>query len=225
MDPLRAADQQYDIGRCLIFYRDEWDGTGAFFDEAAMAHIGDTNGAVRPEMNSVYNPLKVEELFGPAKLKNYFKGHDPVITVTVFPTPALLGVFSPTGLASAGVELQELARRYSLWIAPERLFIKRNETTGRNERVPITWVGGEFLKDGDALTVEEQALADMSMLIWSADLEQLPIMFSDENGGFAGSEVNINIHQNFIYPSGCQQYLIFSELALFPELDLEGFVS
>lgn len=225
MEPLPKVGQRYDIGRCLIFYRTEWDGTGNVFDEAEMAHVGDTVGQVLPQLNTVYNDLKVEELFGPAKLKRYFKGHDPVLPVTVFPTPDKLSLFSPTGLASMGVEIQELVQKYTIWVVPEQLFLKRNVTTNRMERVAVTYTGGAFVKDGDPLTTEEQLLADLSMLCWSCDFEQLPLMYSDENGGFAGSEVNINVHQNFLFPSGCQQALVLGELAQFPELDLEGFVS
>ena len=224
MEPIGALEQRYDIGRGLIFIRPVWDGSGPLFDEAEFFHLGDTVGGLKPEPNAQYNNLTVEELFGPAILKRYIKGFAPTMTMTVFPTPATLGIISPTGVASMGFERQRFVNEWTAWVVPENLFMKQ-DSNGFRRRVPVTWAGGAFLKDGVALTAEEQELADLSYVVWRADFEQLTEAMMDENGGYAGTEVNMNMQQQFIMPDGCQILLVMGELATFPTLDLEGFVS
>jgi hypothetical protein len=222
MEPLAALEQRYDIGRGLIFYRDAWNGEGSVW--TGMEHLGDTVGGIKIEPNPEYSNLTVNELFGPAILKRYFKGMAPTIPLTVFPTPDKIGVISPTGFGSAGAERQRLTKEYTLWIVPEALFMKA-DANGFQQRVDVTWAGGVFLKDGDPLTDAEQELADLSYLIWRGDFEPLTPAMMDENGGYAGTEVNLSVQQQFIMQDGCQLYLLLGELALFTELDLDGFIS
>jgi hypothetical protein len=222
MEPIGALEQRYDIGRGLIFYRPVWDGTDDLF--ATMEHIGDTVGGIKPEPNLEYSNLTVGELFGPAILKRYFKGAAPTVTLTVFPTPDKMGVMSPTGLASLGAERQRLVQEWTLWIVPEALFMKA-DANGFQQRVEVTYTGGTWLKDGDALTATEQELLDLSYIVWRGDFEQLTPAMMDDNGGYAGTEVNLNMQQAFIMPDGCQIYLVLGELDLFPTLDLAGFIS
>jgi hypothetical protein len=224
MEPIGALDQRFDIGRALVFDRDTWDGTDAFFDDAEFEHTGDTEGEITIEANPEYSELTLTELTGPAAIKRYLKGERPTFTLGLFPTPETMRRLSPTGLASAGMERQAIVRTRSLWVVPEALFLKP-DANGFNERVPVTYTGGAFLKDGIALTSEEQDLVELSMIIWKADIQRVTPRYSDADGGKALREVEVVVQQQFIMPNGCQLWLMLGDLDAFPTLDLEGFIS
>lgn len=228
MEPIGASEQRFDIGRALVFYRNPWDGTGSVFDgdggsgsEDVMTHLGDTEGAITIAPNPEYSELTLPELSGPAAIKRYLKGEKPTFTLGVFPTPAMLGVLSPTGLSSAGQQRQRPVNEHTLWIVPEALFLKA-DVNGFMQRVAVSYAGGVFLKDGDPLTADEQELADLSILVWRADFQRITPMYSDADGGKALREVEVMCQQDFAKPDGCQLYLVLGELGQFAGLDLEG---
>lgn len=213
-----VATQRYDIGRAAIFVHGTesngeitpttWDESDPLFP--SMIHIGNTEGAIEIEMNSEYSELTLPETSGPAAIKRYLSGHKPQFTIGVFPTPAGMRLFSPTGKGSAGAQRRRRVRERLLWIVPEELFLGE-DVNGNIVELPITYSGGVFLKDGGALTDEEQELVDLSLLIWRADFEQLTTSYRHEDGGKSLKEVNVMIQQDFTKPDGCQLMLMMEE--------------
>jgi hypothetical protein len=225
-----VAAQKYDIGRMAMFTHGEldletgvitptpWDGTVPVFDD--MQHIGNTEGAVDPETNPDYSELTLQETSGPAALKRYLTGERPTFSIGIFPDPKNLRLFSPTGLGSAGQRRRRRVREHLLWIVPEELFLGEDEN-GNTVEVPVTWEDGDFLKDGDPLTEEEEFYVAMSMLIWRADFGRATPRYSHEDGGKSLREVEVTVQQDFTRPDGCQLYLMVGEAALF-DIELDG---
>ncbi|HEX5949364.1 MAG TPA: hypothetical protein VFZ96_00010 [Actinomycetota bacterium] len=217
MQPLSLSAQKFDIGRCLIFRAPYWDGTDDLFD-ADMVHIGDTEGAVTPSANAEYSELTVEPT-GPAVLKRYLTGEKPTFEFSISPTLAGMALLSPTGRASSGEEFRRPVAEHTLWIVPEQLFNKLNATTNVMQRVVVAHAAGAWTKDSAALTAAEQALLDMSILIWRADFSRVMPMFSPDAGGKAFSSVTVTVQLDTTKPSGCMNYLVMGELSDFPTID------
>ena len=225
-----TATERFDIGRAAIFrYAPEyagtgqttagaWDGTTDLFAE--MEHIGTTEGPVDIGANPEYSELSIE-VTGPAALKRYLSGERPEFEIGVFPNPANMGVFTPTGRGSAGQKRRRLVREHTLWVVPEELFLE-TDAAGNMTEVAVTYAGGSFLKDGNALSVAEQELVDMSILIWRADFSRLTPLYQHDDGGKSLKNVTVTVQQDLQKPDGCQLYLVMSELADFPTLDLAG---
>lgn len=218
MQLISPATQKYDIGRAAIFRRDPWDGTGSVF--TGMVHIGNTEGAVEIEPNPEYSELTLPETSGPAALKRYLTGERPSFELGIFPNPANLKIFSPTGRASAGQRRRRGVREHLLWIVPEELFIGTDEK-GNSVEVPVTFAAGAFKKADKELTADEQALVDMSMLIWRADFGRATPRFVHEDGGKSLRSVPVTLQQDFDRPDGCQLYLMVGEASEF-DIDLSG---
>jgi hypothetical protein len=208
--------QKYDIGRVAIFgVPGGWDGVTNFFDEAV--HYGNTEQAVDPQPNPEYSEMTIEAT-GPAALKRYLSGERPEFELGVFPNPANMALMSPTGRGSAGHSRRPRVYEHTLWLVAEELFIKY--TNGQPSEVPVVYSGGVFLKDGQALTADEQALVDVSMLVWRADFSRLAPLYQHEDGGKSLKTVTVTVQQDLEKPEGCQLYLVVGELADFPTLDL-----
>ena len=220
MELREVATQRYDIGRCAIFLfgtlvdgvivPDVWEEDTPLFEDASMHHIGNTEGAVDIEPNTEYSELTLPETSGPAAIKRYLTGDRPQFELGVFPNPELIKVFSPTGRGSAGQQRRRRVQEGTLWIVPEELFLAP-DANGNMVEVPVTYNGSAFLKDGDALTDEEQELMDMSMLCWRTDYSRLAPIFRHEDGGKALKQVTVMMQQDFTKPDGCQIYLMMGE--------------
>jgi hypothetical protein len=217
---LQGLEQgRYDIGRAAIFYAPTWDGSSDLF--AAMEPFGYTEGPLEIEANEEYSDLTLE-VTGPAILKRYLSGESPSFELGVFPTPEVMARFSPTGRASAGTMRRNLVQTHTLWIGAEELFLA-DDGTGRKVQVPFTYSGGVFLKDGEALTVEEQELADMSILMWKVQVGRIAPRYAHEDGGKSLRTVPFQVLQDLTKPDGCQLYLVMSEMDDYEyDLDLEG---
>lgn len=210
MDLISVGSQKYDIGKCAIFsVKPPWDGSTDLFD--TLVHIGTTEGPVEIAINPEYSELTLPENSGPAALKRYLSGEKPTFSLGVFPNPAKLKLFSPTGTGSAGQQRRRRVVEHTLWIVAEELFLKPDPTTLVVGEVPVTWNGTAFLKDGLALTADEQALVDMSMVIWRADFERLVPLYKHEDGGKSLKQINVTIQQDFTKPDGAQLFLVVGE--------------
>lgn len=224
-----VATQRYDIGRAAIFVHGTvagdvitptpWDPADPLF--TGMQHIGNTEGAVDIAANPEYSELTLPETSGPAAIKRYLSGEKPSFTIGVFPTPAGMSLFSPTGKGSAGQQRRRAVRESLLWIVPEEIFLKPNAVTGNVEEVPVTYAAGAFLKDGIAVTPAEQELLDMSLLIWRADFQRATPVFRHEDGGKSLREIEVSIQQDFTKPDGAQLWLMVAEADDFA-IDFEG---
>jgi hypothetical protein len=220
MELKNISEERFDIGRAAILRAPHWDGSGDLF--AAMEHIGTTEGPVEPENNPEYSDLKIE-VTGPAILKRFLSGENPSFDMGVYPDPDKMALFSPTGTASAGTMRRRRVRTHTLWIVSEELFLQEDPTTGKQTEVPVTFSGGVFLKDGEALTVDDQRHVDMSILIWSAQFERMTPRWAHEDGGKSLKTLPVQVLQDLDKPDGCQLYLVLSELDDYEyDLDLEG---
>ena len=233
MDLRSLSAQKYDIGKAAVLAYSEDSAGDAATAEAAgygewntaknlfvdLVHIGTTEGPVEIAANEVFSDLTIEDT-GPAVLKSYLSGESPSFELGLFPNPAAMKAFSPTGTASAGFELRPLVNTITLLIVPAELF---NEYTNNvPARVAVTYTGGSFLKDGGALTTEEQRLLDSGLLIWKARFGRLTPRFAHEDGGKSLRNVPVTVMQDFEKPNGCQLYLHLSEIDDYDyELDFE----
>jgi hypothetical protein len=214
MQPLPVGNQDYDIGKSVIFQvNPTWNGSDDLF--ASLTHIGTTEGDVEMAMNPTYSELTLPESSGPAALIRYLTGERPTFKIGVFPNPDNLKIFSPTGTGSAGQERQRRVKEYTLWIVSEQLFLATDPVTGVVGIVPVTFDGSVFKKDGNDLTAAEQRLVDMSMLIWRADFERLAPKYHHADGGKSIVDVTVTCQQDFTKPDGCQIALMVGEAELF----------
>lgn len=213
-----VATQRYDIGRAAIFvYGTEVNGiiTPAAWDESdplfpGMIHIGNTEGAVEITMNPEYSELTLPETSGPAAIRRYLSGERPEFTIGIFPTPKSMKLFSPTNRGSAGQQRRRRVKEALIWIVPEEIFLGEDEDLNVVE-LPITYLGGQFLKDGEPLDDDDQELMDMSLLIWRADFGRATPVYRHEDGGKSLREVPVMCQQDFTKPDGCQLYLMMEE--------------
>lgn len=205
-------DQTYDIGKCAVFYADPvWDGTTNLFAAGGpLTFLGAMEGPVKFAPNPEYSNLTIPEQLGPGILKRYITGNNPTATFGMFPDLAQMKVVSPTGVASLGHERQRLTRALTLWIVPERLFLK-NDANGFSVKVPVVMVAGVFLKDGLALTAEEQAMIDISCIVWKGDFTPLTPNFAHADGGKSLTEVDLTAQVDLSRPEGCNQVLVLGE--------------
>lgn len=212
------STERFDIGRAAIFSHGEvdeygvatysvWDGTTDLF--ANMVHIGTTEGEINIEANEEYSDLTIE-VTGPAILKRCLAGESPSFEVGLFPDPDKMRAFSPTGTASSGTSRRRIATRHTLWIVPEELFLA-DDGTGKFVEVPVTYVGGEWLKDGAALTAAEQELLEMSSLIWQAQFGRLTARYNHDEGGKSLKTLPVQVLQDLTQPEGCQLILVMAE--------------
>lgn len=210
-----VSTQRYDIGRCAIFHTTPpWDGSDDLFGPTALgavtSHIGNTEGAVDIAPNSEYSELTLPETSGPAAIKRYLTGDKPQFEIGVFPNPDNIAIFSPTGKGSAGQQRRRPVKEHTLWIVPEELFLQE-DNLGNMVEVEVTYAGGAFLKNGQPLTIAEQELVDMSMLVWRADFSRATPIFKHEDGGKSLKQITVMIQQDFTKPDGCQLYLMVGE--------------
>jgi hypothetical protein len=212
--------QKYDIGRCALFYQPVWSTTTDLFPD--FIHAGNSEGDVTIAVNGEYSELTLTETSGPAAIKRYLSGEKPTFELGIFPSEvARLALFSPTGKASSGQQRRRSVREFTLWLVPEDLFLKPNAVTGVTTEVAVTFAAGAWLKDGIALTTEEQRLRDLSLIIWRADFSRATPVFHYEDGGKAHLSVTVNVQQDLSKPDGCQNYLVLGEIADFPTIDFE----
>lgn len=205
-------DQQYDIGKCAVFYADPvWDGTTNLFATGGpLTYLGAMMGEVRFAANPAYQELTLPEQLGPAALKRYITGTRPTATFRLFPSLDQMQVVSPTGVASLGQEMQRLVKSYTLWVVPESLFLKA-DANGFMIKVPVVLNAGTWQKDGQALTAEETRLLELSSLIWKADFTPLTPNYRFEEGGRSDVEVEVTAQTDLTKPEGCNQVLVLGE--------------
>jgi hypothetical protein len=223
-----VATQRYDIGRAAIFVHGTeanglitptaWDPSDPLF--SSMIHIGNTEGAIDIAMNPEYSELTLPETSGPAAIRRFLTGEKPSFTIGIFPTPNGMKLFSPTGKGSAGQMRRRRVRERLLWIVPEEVFLAE-DANGNVVEVPLTYAGGQFLKDGDPVSDEEQELLDMSLLCWRCDFQRATPVYRHEDGGKSLREVEVMLQQDFTRPDGCQLFLMLEEAADFG-VDFEG---
>jgi len=227
MDVVNLNSQEYDIGRCVVFYvSPSWDGTTNLFDTGGpLTHLGTTEGEVAIAPNPAYSNLTIEPT-GPAILKRYITGTAPTFSLGLFPDLDAMKAISPTGIASMGFERQRLAKLVTLWIVPEALFLK-DDATGNPRPVPVVLNAGVWEKDGSALTTEEERLLHISSLCWKCDLSPMTVTYRHEDGGKSLAQVDVTVQHDFTKPEGCQQVLVlgeyFGDYPVFsaPDLDFE----
>lgn len=212
MDIQALSARKYDIGRAAIFYTDPvWDGTSNLFASGGpLVHLGTTEGEIQIAPNPEYSELTLPENTGPSALKRYLTGTRPTFTLGLFPDPEGMRIVSPTGLASIGQERQRLAKTYTLWVVPEQLFLKP-DANGISQTVEVVHTAGQWLKDGAALTEEEERLLFTSSLIWKADFQPLLPVYRHEDGGKSLTQVEVVVQHDFDRPEGCQQILNLGE--------------
>jgi hypothetical protein len=218
MELTPLSSQKFDIGRCAVLgVSPAWDGSTPLFD--ALTHYGTVDGTVEIAANPEYSELTIEST-GPAALIRYLRGERPTFTLGVYPNPDNVAVFSPTGKGSAGQSLQRLAKTHTLWLVPEQLFITY-DANGNGTYATITYNGTAFLKDGVALTADEQTLVDLSVICWRVDFSRLTPRYSVEDGGKSLTNVDVTVQQDLTQPEGCQLYLMVGEAADF-SVDFDG---
>lgn len=206
-------DQTYDAGRVALFFTDPaWDGTTALFALAGpLTYAGAGMGPFRWTPNPEYQELTVPELTGPAAHKRYLTGTKPTATYSFFPTIELMQALSPTGVASLGLERQRLAKTFTLLAIPERLLLKA-DANGFMQKVPLALTGGVWLKDGVALTAEEEELLYKGELAWKVDCTPMTEIFRWEEGGRDEVEVTFTAQTDLDQPEGCNQILKLGEV-------------
>jgi hypothetical protein len=211
MEITGLREQSYDIGKCVVMITDRWDGTtNLFADGGPLTHLGTTEGEVQIAPNPEYSELTLPEALGPSALKRYLTGTRPTFSLGMFADLEQMKAVSPTGLASMGQERQILDKTYTLWIVPEALFLKPN-ALGFSQPVPVVLTSGVWLKDGVALTTEEERLLHLSSLIWKADFAPLGVMYKHEEGGKALTTTEVTVQHDLDRPEGCQQVLVLGE--------------
>jgi hypothetical protein len=233
MQARSMGSQKYDIGKALVFAYSEdsggdwatavangfgvWNTSKNLFSD--LVHLGTTEGPVEYEANETFSDLTIEDT-GPAIHESYLEGENVTFDLGLFPVPELIKALSPTGTASAGFELRPLANRMTMWIVPQRLFIVY--TANVPSKVPVTFSGGVFLKDGEALDTEAQRMLDSSRLFWKVRPGRLSERLSSEDGGKSLVTTTMTGMQDFDKPNGCQIYLHLSEIDDYEyELDFE----
>ena len=215
---LEIWQQSYDIGRPTIYvagtgtYPDEipayWDGS----DELALFHLGNTEGTVQLEPNVEFSNLTLTENTGPAIIKSYMTGTSPTFTVGVFGDPRMLKLINPAAQASLGSSRQTLVRPHTLWIAPEQLFI--SSVPGQpDQKVPVTYTGGVWEKNGNPFTAEEQRLFDMSVFCWKVRFDPFMPKYAHEEGGKSLTEITGTLMHDVTKPEGHMQCTLGAELA------------
>jgi hypothetical protein len=212
MDILSLSAQKYDIGKCAVFYTDpSWDGTTNLFASGGpLIHLGTTEGEVVIAPNPAYSELTLPEATGPSALKRYITGTRPTFSLGLFPDLDQMAIVSPTGIASLGFERQRLAKTLTLWIVPEALFLKA-DANGFQQTVSVVLTAGNWLKDGIALTTEEERLLNISSLCWKCDVAPESVTYRHEDGGKSLSQVEVTVQHDFDKPEGAQQVLVLGE--------------
>lgn len=212
-------DQLYAIGRGAVIRSPYWDGSNNFFNIAS--HIGNTEGAMNLEPNEEYSQLKLPENTGPGILEEYETGAAPTFELGIFPSPDTLAIFSSTGSPSGGNRRQRKTKKHTLWIVPEQLFIKSNPTTGVDEEVEVTLSGGNWTKDGQPFTADDQALFDMSIFLWKARFGRSMPVYRHEDAGKSLRTVAVQVLVDTGKPDGHMLWTMGSDLAD-SDIDLEG---
>lgn len=228
MQTASVFGRRYDIGTGYIFAYSEddgatfgtWDGSSDLFANLFPVPTA-TESPLEETSNAEYSDLTIEAT-GPGIHKRYLSGESPTLSFRAYATDEGLKFFSPTGTASAGFSRRPKTKEYTIWIVPEQLFATYNANGKPDYTSDITYVGGEFLKDGEPLTTEDQELVDLSRIYWKVQADRMSAPFNSADGGSAVTDVTLQVLQDFNKPDGCQLVLAVSEIADFPELDLEG---
>lgn len=208
---LDLSAQRYDIGKAAVFYAPYWDGSGNLI--SALANIGVLEGPIAPTTNETYSDLKLDEQTGDGIVKRTVKGSSPSFEVGVFPSTTALSVCSATGSASGGTSRHRAVKEWTIWVVPEALLLKKNATTGIYEPVAITFDGADFLKDGEALSVEDQELFDQSRFYWKGHWSSfIPPMQADDGGKSLGKSTWTSM-LDFTKPEGHMLYTTGADLA------------
>lgn len=197
------------IGRAAIFYASPNWGSGSA--DLTLTHLGDTEGGIDLNRNEDYSILRVPEVTGPSKIKVYYKGEDPVFSISGlwFAQAALRALLSPTANASAGYERQREPTYRTLVVFPEQLFYDPSDVAF--ETLAYTTASGWSL-GGTALASvsggDHARLLDFAIWCWKGYFSKPNLAFQDEDAGKALGSIEFNMVRDGNRPDGHQLYTV-----------------
>lgn len=227
MELRTLANEKFSLGRAAVFACPWWDGTSDLFDDAnpdRFVHVGTTEGENNPEPNTEFSILTLPEHTGPAPVEALVAGEALTRSFSMYPTVAGLRMFSPTGSASAGSSYSQPVRELTFWIVPELLFRKLDPSTNLYHTVDVLYEAGQWTKDGQAFSTEDQRLFDFGYFHWRVYADRLMAVKKFEEGGKSLSQVTIHEMVDFTKPEGHMLRTVGFDLAT-SGIDLEGFIS
>jgi hypothetical protein len=170
-----------EIGKAVILYATKWDGT----TKLTMEHLGDTEGAVTFDPQEQIGALRLPEVYGPATVKAWSVGAEPILTAPLFlADPDLREIITPTGDGIIGATARRPVAEYTLAVLPQALFY--NPLTGQNNAKVEYATGTGWRKSavatGDpdsftALSAADQRLRDLSIWIWNGYWSRPPVTY------------------------------------------------
>jgi hypothetical protein len=171
-------------GRGVVFYAERWSPGSPL----TLTHLGDTEGDISIATNPEMAMLTTPELTGPAAHEVDYTGEAPTVEIPLYLTsPELIGVVTPTGLASAGRSRRSAPLEYTLVIFPEALFLKA-DTDGVVQSYDLAVSGGDWTLNAVALTAAQLTLLGASFWAWRCVFTTPPRRFL---GGAGDARKNI----------------------------------
>lgn len=215
------------MGRGTVWYHhdgvdDDNIGNPARWDTKTplrLAQLGDTEGDISFNPNGTVANLTLPEISGDAVHESTYVGDNPTFEIPLFlADPDVLPVVSPTGLASAGhFRVRDVAER-TIVIFPENLFRKSDETYA-----DLSYSGGVWQLDGQALDEVHQTLLEMSIFLWRCHAERPTRRFLGGHGD-DGKNIETVMFRGMMHldiPDGERLFTIGDP---FPKgIDLDGF--
>ena len=192
------ASQALSLGRAAVFYANYWDGS----TDLALTHVGVTEQPITPPTEEAFSRLTLGELTGEAALEAYVMGPNgqPVFNFNVVDaSAAAAALFSSTNTGSAGYRRRRAVTKHTLVLFPEQLFIESNAEVA----LAYTNTDGWFV-GGDAATVAQLTLIDLSMWYWRGFFYRALPTFTNEDGSKATYQVSFEIMHDLTKPDGQQ---------------------
>jgi hypothetical protein len=186
-----------------------------------LAHLGDTEGDIAVTPNAEVAMLTLPEHSGPAVHDAEYTGENPVIEFPLFlADPALLALVSPVGSAHAGASIRESVAEHTIVIFPEPLFVKR--VSGKSLRKALSFSGGVWQLDGQALDAAQQTLLGVSFWLWRCFFNRPPRHFKGGHGNDSRAIETVSV-QGMHHPDMSEGAMLYStgdpaDL----DIDLEG---
>ncbi|MFW6012477.1 MAG: hypothetical protein ACOC92_02075 [bacterium] len=167
-----------------------------------LAHLGDTEGPIEPEVEEEFQNLTLQELTGPASHKRTVSGSQIALTVPLFAAdPRLRAILSPTGSASMGFERSRPVKEHTIVVFPEELFYDPDS----NEFKTLSYTDADgWQLDGSALSSDQEDLLGMAVWFWRGSWERALPAFTWEDVGKSVTEVMFNSMQDTDFPDGHQ---------------------
>lgn len=186
------------IGRGVVMYAVDGNGDPVRWNRngpLTLRHLGDTQGEINLAPNETIAPTTLEEISGDAVYEAEYVGENPQLSIPLFlADPDLLPVVSPTGFASAGhIRTREVSER-TVVVFPERLF--RLPAGGYGT---LTYTGGIWQLNGQALTTGHQTLLALSVWLWRCYFTRPPRRFLGGHGNDA-KNIEVTTCQVMIHP-------------------------